>query len=70
MSAKRVIKGVHVVPMGMANAFLIEGDDGLTFFRCCRVRPRRAYSPRCVGAFPQEVGPEIICLTWETPAWG
>ena len=30
MSMKRVIKGVHVVPMGMANAFLIEGDDGLT----------------------------------------
>jgi len=28
--AKRVIDGVHVVPMGMANAFLIEGDDGLT----------------------------------------
>ena len=27
---KRVIEGVHVVPMGMANAFLIEGDDGLT----------------------------------------
>jgi glyoxylase-like metal-dependent hydrolase (beta-lactamase superfamily II) len=27
---KRVIKGVHVVPMGMSNAFLIEGDDGLT----------------------------------------
>jgi glyoxylase-like metal-dependent hydrolase (beta-lactamase superfamily II) len=30
MSAKRVIEGVHIVPMGMANAFLIEGDDGLT----------------------------------------
>jgi hypothetical protein len=30
MSAKRVIKGVHVVPMGNANAFLVEGDDGLT----------------------------------------
>ena len=30
MGAKRVINGVHVVPMGMANAFLIEGDDGLT----------------------------------------
>ena len=30
MSVKRVIKGVHIVPMGMANAFLIEGDDGLT----------------------------------------
>jgi glyoxylase-like metal-dependent hydrolase (beta-lactamase superfamily II) len=29
-SLKRVIKGVHVIPMGMANAFLIEGDDGLT----------------------------------------
>jgi glyoxylase-like metal-dependent hydrolase (beta-lactamase superfamily II) len=25
-----LIKGVHLVAMGMANAFLIEGDDGLT----------------------------------------
>src|SRR5262244_4028592 len=30
MGAKRVINGVHVVSMGMANAFLIEGNDGLT----------------------------------------
>ena len=30
MAVKRVIEGVHVVPMGMANAFLIETDDGLT----------------------------------------
>ena len=30
MAMKRVINGVHVVPMGMANAFLIEADDGLT----------------------------------------
>ena len=30
MGAKRVINGVHVIPMGMANAFLIEGNDGLT----------------------------------------
>jgi glyoxylase-like metal-dependent hydrolase (beta-lactamase superfamily II) len=30
MAAKRVTKGVHLVPMGTANAFLIEGDDGLT----------------------------------------
>jgi len=30
MAMKRVIKGVHVIPMGMANAFLIDGDDGLT----------------------------------------
>jgi glyoxylase-like metal-dependent hydrolase (beta-lactamase superfamily II) len=30
MAMKRVIKGVHLIPMGMANAFLIESDDGLT----------------------------------------
>jgi glyoxylase-like metal-dependent hydrolase (beta-lactamase superfamily II) len=30
MAVKRVIEGVHLVPMGFANAFLIEGDDGLT----------------------------------------
>jgi glyoxylase-like metal-dependent hydrolase (beta-lactamase superfamily II) len=30
MGAERVINGVHVVAMGMANAFLIEDQDGLT----------------------------------------
>jgi glyoxylase-like metal-dependent hydrolase (beta-lactamase superfamily II) len=30
MAVKLVIKGVHVVPMGTSNAFLLEGDDGLT----------------------------------------
>jgi glyoxylase-like metal-dependent hydrolase (beta-lactamase superfamily II) len=30
MAVKRVIEGVHLVPMGFANAFLIEGDDVLT----------------------------------------
>jgi glyoxylase-like metal-dependent hydrolase (beta-lactamase superfamily II) len=30
MGVKRVIKGVHIVSMGFANAFLIEGSDGLT----------------------------------------
>jgi glyoxylase-like metal-dependent hydrolase (beta-lactamase superfamily II) len=30
MGVERVIDGVHIVPMGMANAYLIEGDDGLT----------------------------------------
>jgi len=30
MVVKPAIKGVHVVPMGFSNAFLIEGDDGLT----------------------------------------
>ena len=30
MGVERVNDGVHLVPMGMANAYLIEGDDGLT----------------------------------------
>jgi glyoxylase-like metal-dependent hydrolase (beta-lactamase superfamily II) len=30
MAVKLVIKGVHAVAMGFANAFLIEADDGLT----------------------------------------
>jgi hypothetical protein len=30
MAMKRVITGVHIVPMRMANAFLIEDDDGFT----------------------------------------
>ena len=30
MGMEPVINGVHIVPMGMANAYLIEGDDGLT----------------------------------------
>ena len=29
MSVKRVIEGVHLITMGMANAYLIQGDDGL-----------------------------------------
>ena len=30
MAAEKVIERVHVIPMGMANAFLIESADGLT----------------------------------------
>jgi glyoxylase-like metal-dependent hydrolase (beta-lactamase superfamily II) len=30
MAVKSVIKGVHIVPMGTSNAFLIEGDGGFT----------------------------------------
>ena len=30
MAVKPDIRGVYIVPMGFANAFLIEGDDGLT----------------------------------------
>jgi glyoxylase-like metal-dependent hydrolase (beta-lactamase superfamily II) len=29
MALKRVINGVHLVRMGMANTFLVESDDGL-----------------------------------------
>src|SRR6201998_752725 len=29
MAMKSVIKGVHIIPMGVANAFLVEGADGL-----------------------------------------
>ena len=35
MAVKRVIKGVHVVPLGMVNAFLIEGDDVARGVRLC-----------------------------------
>jgi hypothetical protein len=34
LGMERVIDGVHIVPMGMANAYLIEGDDGLTLIDC------------------------------------
>jgi glyoxylase-like metal-dependent hydrolase (beta-lactamase superfamily II) len=30
MTMERVVKGAYVVPMGVANALLIEGDDELT----------------------------------------
>ena len=30
MSVRLVIKGVYIIAVGFANAFLIEGDDGLT----------------------------------------
>src|SRR5262252_10347388 len=30
MALKRVIEGVHLVAMGTANAYLIDGQDGLT----------------------------------------
>lgn len=30
MAVKRVINGVHMIPMGIANAFLIDANDGLT----------------------------------------
>jgi len=38
---ERVIKGVHIIPMSMANACLIGGDDGLTLIDA----PTRACSP-------------------------
>jgi len=35
MIVKRVIEGVHVVPMGMANAFLVEGLTWALFATGC-----------------------------------
>jgi hypothetical protein len=40
MPVKCVIKGVHVVPMGRVNAFLIEGDDGLALIDAGSARPK------------------------------
>ena len=49
MAVKRVIKGVHVVPMGFANAFLIEGDDGLTLIDAGFPRKEEWSSGRSAG---------------------
>lgn len=44
-AVKLVIKGVHMIPMGMANAFLIEGEDGLALIDA-GLRIRRQPSSR------------------------
>jgi hypothetical protein len=58
VGAKGVINGVHVVPMGMANAYLIECDDGLTLIDAgfpgkaavFQAIPRLGYSPGQLAA--------------------
>ena len=65
--------------MGLGDPVGFESLDGgarepaqtcRSFIRRCRVRPRQAYRPRCVGAVPQQVGPEIGSLTWGKPVLG
>ena len=53
---KRVIKGVHIVPMGFANAFLIEGDDGLTLIDAGF--PRKAF-----GISTPDI--QRKCINWD-----
>jgi glyoxylase-like metal-dependent hydrolase (beta-lactamase superfamily II) len=57
MAAKRVIKGVYMVPMGMANAFLVEGDDGLALIDAGFAHKESAVfdAIRALGRLPREL---------------
>jgi glyoxylase-like metal-dependent hydrolase (beta-lactamase superfamily II) len=57
MAVKRVIKGVHIVPMGMSNAFLIEGDDELTLIDAGYPRKEAAVfgAIRGLGCSPDQI---------------
>jgi glyoxylase-like metal-dependent hydrolase (beta-lactamase superfamily II) len=54
---KRVIKGVHIIAMGMANAFLIEGDEGLTLIDAGYPRKEAAVfgAIRGIGRSPDQL---------------
>ncbi|MGO9435104.1 MAG: MBL fold metallo-hydrolase [Terracidiphilus sp.] len=54
---KRIIEGVHLVPMGMANAYLIEGDDGLTLIDAGYPDKEAAVfeAIRGLGRFPEQL---------------
>ena len=54
---KQVIKGVHLVPMGFANAFLIEADDGLTLIDAGFPRKEAAVfgTIRALGRSPDQL---------------
>ena len=54
---KRVIRGVYVIPMGMANAFLIESDNGLTLIDAGYPRKEAAVfrAIREIGRSPHEL---------------
>jgi glyoxylase-like metal-dependent hydrolase (beta-lactamase superfamily II) len=64
---KRVIKGVQIVPMGMANAFLIEGDDGLTLIDAGYPRKEAAVfgAIRSLGRSPDQL--KHLILTYSHP---
>jgi glyoxylase-like metal-dependent hydrolase (beta-lactamase superfamily II) len=54
---KRVIKGVYMIPMGMANAFLVEGDDGLALIDAGYAHKEAAVfeAIRALGRSPREL---------------
>jgi glyoxylase-like metal-dependent hydrolase (beta-lactamase superfamily II) len=54
---KFVIKGVHLIAMGMVNAFLIEGDEGLTLIDAGYPRKEAAVfgAIRAVGRSPDHL---------------
>jgi hypothetical protein len=54
MAVKRVVEGVHVVPMGMANAYPIEGIEVIHV-------PGLRGTGRA-AAVPRQVGQETGCL--------
>jgi hypothetical protein len=64
MSVKRVMKGVYVVPMGMANAFLIEGRRRVDIDRCWLSRKEAAVfgAIRELGRSPDQLK-HLILLT-------
>jgi len=71
MAAKRVIKEVHVVPMGMANAYLIEGDDGLTLIDA-GYPGKEAAVTRIISAAPQRSCTKLVrgpACTPSTSRW-
>jgi glyoxylase-like metal-dependent hydrolase (beta-lactamase superfamily II) len=57
MAVRCVIKGVHIVPMGRANTFLIEGDDGLTLIDAGYPRKEAAVfeAIRSLGRSPDQL---------------
>jgi glyoxylase-like metal-dependent hydrolase (beta-lactamase superfamily II) len=57
MAVKLVIQRVHIVPMGMANAFLVEGDDGLTLIDAGFAHKEAAVfeAIRALGRSPREL---------------
>jgi glyoxylase-like metal-dependent hydrolase (beta-lactamase superfamily II) len=54
---KRVIKGVYMIPMGMANAFLVDGDDRLALIDAGFAHKEAAVfeAIRALGRSPREL---------------
>jgi hypothetical protein len=69
---KQVIKGVHIVPMGFANAFLIEGDGELTLIDAGFPDKEAAVFGAIRGTSRMRTRPSRRSRSWPTPrlrAW-